>query len=113
MFGACLEFLRNEFFDFQIPAIASGVNRSGSNLCGSGKISSSKWNPIIGTCIGLCDLGFARVVSPAERSLLHMACRQLAYKAAKLAAPDSGAAAPEKAGGAQRSRSVCDVAIQE
>ena len=38
------------------------------------------------------DLGFAQFVTPAERSILHIACRQLAYKAAKLGSPMVAAA---------------------
>ena len=35
------------------------------------------------------DLGFVQVVSPAERSIVNIACRQLAYKASKLSAAAS------------------------
>ena len=46
------------------------------------------------------DLAFVRGVSTPERSLLHIACRQLAYKAAKLAAAPP---ASEPAGGSSSS----------
>jgi len=45
------------------------------------------------------DLGFVPHVSPAERSILNIACRQLAYKAAKLGCEgDEERAAPAAAG---------------
>ena len=47
------------------------------------------------------DLGFVPHVSPAERSILNIACRQLAYKAAKLGCEGSEErAAPAAAGAA-------------
>lgn len=47
------------------------------------------------------DLGFVQYVSPAERSILHIACRQLAYKAAKASSTDgsTGTTRGEAAGG--------------
>ena len=46
------------------------------------------------------DLGFARHVTLAERSVLHIACRQLAYKAAKLG--DAGSIALEQMVGVRK-----------
>ena len=46
------------------------------------------------------DLGFVPHVSPAERSILNIACRQLAYKAAKLGCEGGEGRAPPAAGAA-------------